>query len=162
MRNYSLVEERDIVLYNQMDMKLSLRHILIADMVILDQLTNKVSAIGLFDLINIPFNKESSIISFSITAQLIFSEIPTEEKISVKLQLLKPSGVLEKEVEMDFITKEVFMTDESPARLPLIVRFNAIEFKSEDAGNYSISILVNGNKPEVDSIASFQLIKHTE
>ncbi len=78
-------------------MSVHLRHLLIADTVLLDTFTGKASAIGLFDVIKISPGKISEVVNFSILGQLVFDELP-KEKIDVLVNLVKPDGTSEKQV----------------------------------------------------------------
>ena len=86
-----IVEDKEIVLYNLQTMKVRLRHVLVADSVIMDSLTNKISAIGIFDVIQIEVGKTSRVANFFVTAQLIIDELKEGDAINVELQLIKPS-----------------------------------------------------------------------
>ena len=137
-------------------MSVHLRHLLIADTVLLDSLTGKASAIGLFDVINISPEKTSEIVNFSILGQLVFHELP-KEKIDVLVNLSKPDGTSEKQVTLSLDAPPT--ETPVPLQIPLIVNFMGTEISQ--AGNYDITITVNGFAPEIQRVGTFQAVKVT-
>jgi hypothetical protein len=154
--NYSLVEGGEIVLYNQKNMKVRMSHILLADNILLDNLTNKVSAIGLFNLINIPSDKKSVVARFGITAQLVFDELPDKD-VNVELSLVKPDGSVMNNVDMTLTLDQFTQTAETSKVMPLIVNFSAIEFT--ETGTYTIKVTIDGQPPIPSDVGSFEARK---
>jgi len=152
-----LVEDNEILLYNQETMKVRLRHVIVADSVIMDSFTNKISAIGIFDVIQIEADKKSRIANFAVTARLIFDELSETDTINVKLQLLKPSGESEKDIDLSLKVTDFPDGTGEKKNVPIVVSFNSVEFT--EIGLYKIKITVNGEEPEVSTVGSFEAIK---
>jgi len=150
------MEDKEILLYNQEDMKVRMSHILLADNILLDNLTNKVSAIGLFNLINIAADKESELVRFGITAQLVFDELPNKE-VTVELSLVKPKGDVMNSVKMTLTPDQFTQTAEIPKIMPLIVNFSAVEFT--EIGVYTIKVTIDGQPPIPSDVGSFEARK---
>jgi len=147
---FSLVESEEIVLYNQENMKVRMSQILLADNILLDNLTNKVSAIGLFNLINIAANKDSKVVRFGVTAQLVFDELPDKD-LNVELNLVKPDGNVMNSENMILALEQFTQNTDTPKIVPLIVNFNAIEFI--EVGVYTINVKIDG-QPLVSTVVT--------
>ena len=136
-------------------MAVKLRHLLIADSVLLDSITGKASAIGLFDVINIEPNQPSRIASFSILGQLVFDELPTTQT-SVLVVLKSPDGEPVKE-GVPLTLEPPSQDTATPLHIPFVVNFSGIEINQ--IGNYEVEITVDGFTPEAQEVGTFQAVK---
>lgn len=141
-----------INLYNVGNMNITLKYLIVADSVIMDRLTNKISAIGIFDKVSkrkgIP-----PIINFSVAGQVLFDGF-TEQELKVVVDILDPDSNLVKRAEV--IDKEIQKKIKSNSTIPFIFRFDGIELKK--VGVYKIKMQVNDIDPKIEPIKTFDVV----
>ena len=121
-------------------MESKLKFCIMADNIIVDSNTGKMTAVGISNEIDLPKDKAEKTISLVVGGQIMLD--PDVDSGELDIRILNPEGNLH-------VKETLRGAFEKGKDLQFVCHFRSVEFTK--AGNYSVQFFLNGKKPAEDS-----------